>query len=809
VNPRPVAGGDGAYRVAEGGLPFGPTLGGPDLTVTLLANGAIESIHSMFSGGQILLGLDVHHWEASTGLRLSRDAGEFTLRPECHVHDYRLSAGIAVEKTTFVLCDEREQPALCYVVFRLHNQGEHQVTLDSVAVARLRTSVADAIQARWDEAARALVVFEPQHSERTRALLVSEQPASWAVTSDHARMVDEHWLGAFPGTIDLGGIDPLGAVHVRTTIDPGASASFWFGVAALPQGPGSIDACVHRAPPADVGLETTRKWYAHGLNRTVLLSPTRDVDLGVYWAKANMLRVMRRTRTGPGFTNNPGKSTSCVGRDAAWFVHGCDCMDPDFSAALIRGFAQRQEADGKIVEYYDLRSGETADDGLNVNDNTPLFVLAVWHHAVTTNDRAFLEELYPRARQAVEQLLAGRDERGLVHCTADGTGARGIVGWRNIIKGYRISGATTELNSEAFAALQKLSTLAKILGNQTDEQRYAREASALRESIERHLRNAENGLYYLTLDVDGRPRSEVTSDLVFPVIFGVSDDQTSIRIVERLRAADFWTAAGLRTAPRDAPQYHPVNGSGLLGGVWAAVNFWYAFAAARFVTEIMLEALRETFVHYGRKPRVTNTVPGEFSEWLHGETLVNQGMMLSPWFAPRYLWAAIEGACGLEFAEARIRIAPRLPSSWNWFAVRNVPVHGDMLSWFVVRADGQRLFATGTVETTAPFERYERDVTNEVHVEGKNLAVAAFARADEVTVLIGNQGSHTETAALQPEGALQGMTAQRRYESFYGHWKYDLGNDEQSRAATIADGHFVLVVLQRAYAATTAGVGER
>jgi len=33
----------------------------------------------------------------------------------------------------------------------------------------------------------------------------------------------------------------------------------------------------------------------------------------------------------------------------------------------------------------------------------------------------------------------------------------------------------------------------------------------------------------------------------------------------------------------------------------------------------------------------TNTVPGQFSEWLHGETLVNQGMMLSPWFPPRYL----------------------------------------------------------------------------------------------------------------------------------------------------------------------------
>ncbi|MDP6108180.1 MAG: hypothetical protein QGI33_07085, partial [Candidatus Brocadiia bacterium] len=61
----------------------------------------------------------------------------------------------------------------------------------------------------------------------------------------------------------------------------------------------------------------------------------------------------------------------------------------------------------------------------------------------------------------------------------------------------------------------------------------------------------------------------------------------------------------------------------------------------------MVEALHASFEHYNLNPRVFNTVPGQFSEWFDGESLVNRGMRLSPWEPPRFLWAAIEGVCGM------------------------------------------------------------------------------------------------------------------------------------------------------------------
>ena len=42
-------------------------------------------------------------------------------------------------------------------------------------------------------------------------------------------------------------------------------------------------------------------------------------------------------------------------------------------------------------------------------------------------------------------------------------------------------------------------------------------------------------------------------------MFGVADDETSARIISRLSDKDFWTAAGIRTSPRDAPEYDPAG----------------------------------------------------------------------------------------------------------------------------------------------------------------------------------------------------------------------------------------------------------
>ena len=224
------------------------------------------------------------------------------------------------------------------------------------------------------------------------------------------------------------------------------------------------------------------------------------------------------------------------------------------------------------------------------------------------------------------------------------------------------------------------------------------------------------------------------------------------------------------------------------------MTFWYAFAAAPFVPDVMIEALKKTFAHYSYDPIATNTVPGEFSEWLHGETLVNEGMMMSPWFAPRYLWAAIEGACGLEPTETGAKLTPRLPPNWAWLAARNVPLQGKPFSWFATRSNGElRLYATRSVESSSPVETYERDVTSDVRVAGDDVAVVAFAREGEVAVFVGNRSPHTIHVALPPEGALAGKHPRRTYNFLVGRWGNGAPSGDRAYGTTIARGGFSII----------------
>jgi hypothetical protein len=791
--PRPQP--DGSYLVDDAGLPAGSTLGGPDLCVTLKSNGTIDAVHSLAAGARLLSGLAIRHWDASAGIRLERTAATFVLRPESQIHRYRLGQDTDVEETVFAADADDQAAQACCVRVRLENRGARPLRLASVVVARIAAVMTrPSVRARYDAERGALVIWNREGALDARAVRASLTPASWAVTCDHARTVGERWSGAFEGTVDDGGCDPLGVLHLEHVLSPGESARFDVYVVMLPDGPDSVGDVLARLPPAEQMLDATRSRYEAMLARSAVITPDREVDRGVMWAKANMLRVMRRTPTGRAFTNDPGNSSACVGRDAAWFVHGADWMDPSFSLELLRGFAHRQERDGKIVEWYDLRDGRTHDDGLDVNDDTPLFVLAVWHHVAATGDGDALAELYGPAARAGKQLLAHRDERGLVWCSARGTGARGIVGWRNVIDGYRISGATTELNSETFAALGRLAHMARALGRADDARRWEREAAALHAAIERHLRNPENGLYYLCIDVDGRPRSEVTSDLIFPVINGVSDEATSARIVARLHQHDFWTRAGIRTVPRDAPEYSPTRGSGLLGGVWVAVTFWYAMAAAKFFPEVMAAALASTFSHYARDPVATATVPGEFSEWLHGETLANHGMLLSPWFPPRFVWAAVEGACGLVPHLGGARIAPNVPPGWSWTAARNVPLQGGSCTWLAIRNDALRILATRALESDLEVEIFLSDVTDDVTVAGDDVAVIALYDADRIVVFIGNRDDHTVNVAVLRTGALESYAPVRYFDGVRGVWRTDeLAGDETPVALTVAHGSFALV----------------
>ncbi len=554
-------------------------------------------------------------------------------------------------------------------------------------------------------------------------------------------------------------------------LKPGQHAAFYLVLTFSMHGLEGARESLRSLPTAQEALTRTREHYDAVLRRAVVVTPDAQVNRGALWAKANMLRAQSLTSQGWCFVNDPTRSNNSVSRDTAWFAFGADYITPHFARESLLWYADHLEPNGMVVEYFDIRNGKSEDYGLNINDDTPLLILALWHHYGITGDRDFLQYVYPKAERAARYILSQRNDKGLVWCTADGTADWGIVGWRNVIKGYRLSGATTEVNSECYAALRTMATMSREMADHEKSRYFDDQADALRAAINEHLLDKNRNLYYLNIDLDGTPRTDVTCDLVFPVMFGVAEHDVAANIIARLSIPEFWSEAGLHTVPRNDINYGPTHGYGLLGGVWAGPTFWFAFAAAAFNPEFMAYALSVSFEHYSQDPRRNNTVPGQFSEWLHGETLTNQGMMLSPWFAPKYLWAAIEGAAGLDISVNPPTLNPRPANGWSWMGVRNLHLRGREVSWFVVRLDALRIYANHPFPSVDQEREFEQDVSELVHVSGDSVIRVALQRADRTVIFIGNTRDRTVTTSLSFRAdALRDRYLLRVYNTLRGEW---------------------------------------
>ncbi|HWE64428.1 MAG TPA: hypothetical protein VHB98_22165, partial [Chloroflexota bacterium] len=230
-------------------------------------------------------------------------------------------------------------------------------------------------------------------------------------------------------------------------------------------------------------FQQTQEEFARLLGCCDVLTPDPVITRAIMWAKVNMLRDQRRYPIGLSLTNDPPQDILVV-RDVAWFTIGVDYFTPWFSRGsleLVRDYGV--EPGGALTEY--ILASENppykSNYGLNINDDTPLFIFAVHHHYALTKDRLFLEGMYETVRSAANWILAQK-HAGLIWCTSEESNLWGICSWRNVIPEYQLNGAVTEINAECYMALRLASRCAEALDEAEDAERFLAEALALRDN---------------------------------------------------------------------------------------------------------------------------------------------------------------------------------------------------------------------------------------------------------------------------------------------------------------------------------------
>jgi len=797
-----------SYLVPGDALEFGASLGNAHCWLTTHGNGAIQDVFNTDIGLAIASTIAVRYGGAGHHLlRASAHAvtagpaaadvqlrpvapGTIELHPAYQRRRFALPENLQVQETIFVPLATGDDPAVVYYQVAVTNQGPSAHTIRLYAFGRLCGALGQDVAARYEPELRALVAANRSQPERVRVFGCTSPVVAYETTLDFGRSYDLLHASTLSNDTSAHG-DVLAALQVDLALAPGETRTLAFVLAFAATGEANAIATYRAAQDVDAALANTIAYLTHVTGAAQVLTPQQTINAGALWSKVNMLRVMAHYPQGLAFSNEPGVSSAVVGRDAAWFVYGNDHFRPAFSRALLDAFAARQYPEGRIPEFYHAVTNTIDDYGLNINDDTPLFILAVNHHYRATGDLEWLRGIYPAVAKAARYIIAQEDERGLVFCSArDPRGnVWAIASWRNVIPEYTLNGAVTEVNAECAAALRAAGHLAENVGQPDAEaQAFVEAATRLRTAMDTHLLNPANGLYYLNIDADGIVHTDVTADEIFPVMLRVCSDEVGYRIISRLNHPDFWTPAGLRTASAADPLYNPARYWGLIGGVWPGVTWWYAFAAARYHPELMVRALSASFEHYAANPKTNNTVPGQFSEWFDGESLVNRGMRLSPWEPPRFLWAAVEGVCGVVLQPGQPKINPLVPASWRWVGLRRLPYHGREISFFATReerdAPGARfhIYATTEVATAHALEVYREDVTDLVRVPNPDVCHVALRRPGEVVLLIGNTSAGSSIVPIELGDVLAPETtyAVHLYDSESQTWRR---GDAESGAA--------------------------
>jgi glycogen debranching enzyme len=165
----------------------------------------------------------------------------------------------------------------------------------------------------------------------------------------------------------------------------------------------------------------------------------------------------------------------------------------------------------------------------------------------------------------------------------------------------------------------------------------------------------------------------MTGDNIFPLLCGIAQPHQAQQVLARLEQPDFWTPRGMRTVPNTDPKYNPRDFYGLLGGSWPNLTLWYASVVAPYNADRALAALEKVAEPVLMADSSLNTTFTEFPEYFDGDTGINLGMRLSPWVAPTFIWAVMEGLLGLQWRDGKAQFQPRWPSGWEEISLQNVP----------------------------------------------------------------------------------------------------------------------------------------
>src|SRR6201996_1069616 len=412
-------------------------------------------------------------------------------------------------------------------------------------------------------------------------------------------------------------------------------------------------------------------------------TPDEDLNRALEWAELALDQAWICTdKLGCAYAGGFGPSRRSRRPQYAWYFAG-DGMISTHAALAAGDYEHARDEIRFIAKYQDSTSGmiwhELSQSAPYLDwrgkypylfvhaDVSYSYIPAVAEYVRTTNDRAFLREIWPSVEKAFTYCRNLIDANGLPEIPAGKLGMDEQNPMRDELG----------LSADWILACQEYATLAALIGDGNAAQQAQGLAQKAKASfanrywdpqrnfaIQGHLRNGE--------PMEGRGLGPISA-----VEHHLFNDAQSEQLLAEVASRRFQSDWGTRSVAEDDPGYDPAGYAH--GSVWAlgtadvAQAFW-----AMHRPEVAWQIWRRLI------PWSTLDSPGHMDEVLAGDTYHPQTESVpeQTWSSASFLTAAVRGLFGIdvEAEHAQLTLTPHLPDEWERADFRNVRVANSTLS---------------------------------------------------------------------------------------------------------------------------------